>query len=84
MLHMRTIDQVMAHVKAADPETALTKTALRRMVVSGRIPSVRVGPKYLIALENLDAYLRAAESGAEPESPERRGEIRRIDGRSNR
>ena len=84
MLHMRTIDQTMEHIRATDPETALTKTALRRMVVSGRIPSVRVGPKYLIALENLDAYLRAAESGAEPEGPERRGEIRRIDGRPDR
>lgn len=79
MLHMRTIDQAMAHVKAADPETALTKTALRRLVVTGAIPSVRVGQKYLLALENLDAYLQAAESGAEPEPPPRYGEIRRIE-----
>ena len=83
-MRMRTIDQAYAELLAADPHCALAKTALRRMVVSGRIPSVRVGPKYLIALENLDAYLRAAESGAEPESPERRGEIRRIDGRPDR
>ena len=76
---MRTIDQAMAHVKAADPETALTKTALRRLVVTGAIPSVRVGQKYLLALENLDAYLQAAESGAEAEPPPRYGEIRRIE-----
>lgn len=79
MLHMRTIDQAIAHVKTEDPETALTKRALRRLVVTGAIPSRRVGQKYLLALENLDAYLQASELCAEPEPPSRYGEIRRIE-----
>lgn len=40
----------------ADPHTAVTKTALRRLVTSGQIPSVRVGAKYLIDLGVLDDF----------------------------
>lgn len=57
IVRMRTIDQCADYLKATDPETALTKTALRRLVTTGAVPSVKVGKKYLIALENIDAYL---------------------------
>lgn len=56
-MRMRTIDQAAEYVKATDPDTALTKTAIRRLVTTGALPSVKVGQKYLVALENLDAYL---------------------------
>ena len=52
---MRTIDKAAEYIKEQDPDTALTKTALRRLVVSGALPSVAVGSKYLIALENVEA-----------------------------
>lgn len=58
MPKMRTIDQAAAWLQEADPETALTKTALRRLVTTGKLPSVRVGSKYLIALEALESYLQ--------------------------
>lgn len=54
---MRTIDQVVAYIKETDPESALTKTAVRRLVVSGQLQSKKVGNKYLVALEAVDAYL---------------------------
>lgn len=57
---MRTIDNMMAIIKAQDPNTALTKTALRRFVVTGTIPSVKVGNKYLIALEDVEEFLGGA------------------------
>ncbi len=57
-MKMRTIEQAAAYVRVQDPDTALTKTAIRRLVVTGKLPSVRVGQKYLVALENLDAYLK--------------------------
>lgn len=56
-MRMRTIDQAAVYLKGQDPDTALTKTAIRRLVTTGALPSVRVGQKYLIALENLDSYL---------------------------
>ena len=58
---MRTIDAAYAYVKSADPDTALTPTALRRWCVSGKLPTVRVGagprPKYLVNLDTLEAFL---------------------------
>ena len=61
-MRMRTIDQAVAYIRAADPETALTKTALRRKVLSGAVPSIRAGKKYLIDLDRLDAALFGAEA----------------------
>ena len=45
-MKMRTIDQCAAYVKSIDPESALTNTAIRRLVAAGEIPSVRSGRKY--------------------------------------
>ena len=56
-MKMRTIEQCAAYLKSMDPETALTKTAIRRMVVTGQIPSVRVGNKYLLEMETLERVL---------------------------
>jgi excisionase family DNA binding protein len=57
---MRTIEQAAAWLIETDPECALTKTALRRMVTTGQLPSVRVGAKYLVSLEALEAFLAGA------------------------
>ena len=57
MRRMRTIDQAAAWARQTDPATALTKTALRRLVLSGVIPHVSVGRKRLVALEDLESYL---------------------------
>jgi excisionase family DNA binding protein len=54
---MRTISEAAKHVRASDPETAFTETALRRLIVTGTVPSVRVGVKYLIDLDALEAFL---------------------------
>lgn len=45
--HMRGIKQAIEEIKQADPYTALTEPALRRLIISKEIPSVRVGTKYL-------------------------------------
>lgn len=63
---MRTITQAAQYVRENDPATAFTETALRRLIVTGAVPSVRVGVKYLIDLEALDAYL----SGGRATKPE--------------
>lgn len=58
MPRMRTIDQAAEWLRANDPETAFTKTALRRLVTTGELPCVRVGQKYLVSLETLEDYLQ--------------------------
>lgn len=57
MPRMRTIDQAHAWLMETDPGTAITKTGLRRLVISGQLPSVRVGSKYLLSLEQLEEYM---------------------------
>ena len=71
---MRGIKTALAEVKAADPNTALTERALRRMVLTGTIPSVRVGTKYLISLDRLFGYLGSTSASETAEAPA----IRRI------
>ena len=72
MLRMRTIDETFKHIKETDPDTKLTDWALRDMVRNGRIPSNRVGKKYLMNIDMLDEYFkidaeREAEKQAQPE-----------------
>lgn len=59
-MQMRTIDQIAQLIRDNDPETALTKTAIRRLVTTGAIRSVKVGQKYLVSLEAVDEYLAGA------------------------
>ena len=60
MPRMRTIDQAAAWLQENDPGTAFTKTALRRLVVSGKLASVKVGQKYLINLDTMEEYLQGS------------------------
>ncbi len=57
MPRMRTIAEAAKHVRATDPSTALTETAIRRLVVNGTLPCVRIGTKYLLDLDALEAFL---------------------------
>lgn len=56
MPRMRTINQAFDYIHDRDDKTALTKNALRKMVVKGNIPSVRIGNRYLIDLDALDVF----------------------------
>ena len=47
MTKYRTINQAFECLKELDADTAITLHALRKLVVSGQIPSMRVGKKYL-------------------------------------
>ena len=65
---MRTIGEAIRAIREADPGTAFTERALRRLVVSGAVPSVKVGAKYLVnldlLLEQLTDGITAAERAA--------------------
>lgn len=75
-MRMRTIREASEHIATNDPETALTQTALRRLVKTGVIPSVRIGTKYLVALEAVEEYLQ----GSQPTATETaRGAIRPVE-----
>jgi hypothetical protein len=54
---MRTILEASRYFKELDSKTALTKNAIRTLVNSGRVPSVQIGNKNLVALEVLEEFL---------------------------
>ena len=56
-MRLRTIEEAARAIQEIDPGTALTRTALRRWVISGELPSTRAGRKYLIDLDTLEQYL---------------------------
>lgn len=78
-MRMRGLEEGFKEIKANDPGTALTKTALRRLVTTGQIPSVKIGTKYLIDLDVFDRYFRGElqQFHGEPEPPQY-GTIRRV------
>ena len=56
-MRARTIREAASYFRETDPQTCLTETAIRRLICSGAVPSVRVGRKYLVTVETLEAYL---------------------------
>ena len=57
MVRTRTIREATAYFQENDPQTCLTETAIRTLLRTGAVPSVRVGRKYLVTVEALEAYL---------------------------
>ena len=58
MTKIRTIEQAIALIRSEDQDSSLTKHALRQLIINQRIPSVRVGSKYLINMEVLETFLK--------------------------
>lgn len=56
-MRVRTINEAARWVKEVDPDTALTPTAIRRLVTRGEIPSRRAGNKYLLDLDTLERFM---------------------------
>lgn len=55
-MKIRTINEAYADLLAGDPRCAITKTALRRLVAEGKIPSVKIGNRNLIDLEVCQSF----------------------------
>ena len=82
MLRMRTIEQAAAELKQDDPQTAITKYAIRQLVLSGEIPSIRRGNKYLLNLDLLLAYLNGETVTQRPAAALTKLERREIHGQA--
>lgn len=57
MSKTRTINEAHTELLRNDPGCCLTKTALRRLVTTGAIPSLRIGTKYLVDMDILEQFL---------------------------
>lgn len=73
---IRTIQQAAAELKQNDSSTAITPYAIRQMVLSGAIPHIKAGNKYLISMEVLENYLK--EPLKPLNAPQASGQIRRV------
>lgn len=54
---IRTVPEAAALLKELDEHTALKQCAIRRLVLDGKIKSVKAGRKILINFDDLLAYL---------------------------
>jgi len=54
---MRTLPKAITHIKSIDPETALTAHALKILVLSEKLPHIRIGAKRLVDVDLLEKYL---------------------------
>lgn len=54
---MRTAKAALEELKERDPNTAFTERAIRRLILTGELPSVRIGRKYLINMDCLYSFL---------------------------
>lgn len=59
---MRTLDECYRELKELDPNTAVSKYFVRRLAISGVIPTVQCGCKRLINLDGLIEYLQTPQS----------------------
>ncbi len=66
MIRTRTIREAAAYFHEIDPQTCLTETAIRTLLRSGAVPCARVGKKYLVSIESLEAYLMAGPEVSKP------------------
>lgn len=56
-MRMRSVREAHKELRAADPHCSIGLSALYRLVSEGAIPSVPIGKKCMIDMDNLEAYL---------------------------
>ena len=57
-MRIRTVDKAYEEIKRIDPDTCISKSYIRQIVMSGDIKSKRSGNRYLFDLDELEEYLK--------------------------
>lgn len=57
MSRIRSIDDAYKLLVEEDPDTAVTKYFIRKLVTEGTIPSFKTGNKHLLDVDVLHSYL---------------------------
>ena len=73
---MRTMTGCMELLRKDDPDSGLTMHALRELVLSGKVPYVRCGVKYLVNYGKLLEYLATCAVQEQDDKPS--GTIQRV------
>ena len=75
---LRSVDETYNLLISCDPETAITKSSLRRLIANGTLPCVKVGRNIKL---NVDKVIEILNSGSTTElktEPMKYGGIKRI------
>ncbi|MBU5489805.1 helix-turn-helix domain-containing protein [Butyricicoccus intestinisimiae] len=76
---LRTINGAYAALKELDPSTAVSASAIRRLVKSGQLPAIYSGNRVYINMDVLTDFLERPENYPKPEQkPETVQGIRRV------
>lgn len=62
MPRMRLLNDAYKLIQEYDPETALTKTGLRRLALEEKIPVVKIGAKRIYDVDGIIKYLETGGS----------------------
>ncbi|MCI5679276.1 MAG: hypothetical protein MR278_04775 [Bacteroidales bacterium] len=76
MRRMRLISEAFAEIKEADPNTAITMTGFRRLVLDERIPSIMIGNKRLVSMEDVEHFFQYGDT--KQEAARETGKIRPV------
>jgi excisionase family DNA binding protein len=69
LARMRTIDEAYSELKQLDPNTAVSKYFIRRLALSGKIPTMMCGRKRLLNFDGLLAYLNGTTPSTAEQTP---------------
>lgn len=61
MTRLRTIPKAVAELKAKDPNTSVSNHALRRWILDGHIPCIKVGKNYVVSMDAIETFMSKAE-----------------------
>lgn len=59
MSKLRTINQAYQIIKENDPDTAISKTYLRKILTDGTIKTIRSGNKTLVNMDLIEEYFNS-------------------------
>lgn len=71
MVKVRSLREALAYIKSQDNDTGISENAIRVLVVSGKIPSVKVGRKYLVNVDTLLRYFEVRLAAADETVPQK-------------
>ena len=56
MKMIRTIPAAVSYYKENDPDTHISEYIIRRLIQQGKIPAVKNGRSFLVAIESIDEF----------------------------
>ncbi|MHB8963283.1 MAG: hypothetical protein ACYC5K_09050 [Saccharofermentanales bacterium] len=63
MIKVRSLRETILYIRSFDADTSISENAIRMLVITGTIPSVKVGKKYLVNVDTVISFFDGKLSG---------------------